>query len=93
MRTETKTVLSTWYIYIYFFFSTFRGVHTLIFTYVPYIVISLHGGPANFNWESEALFLWLAISLLSGGFISNLFGDYEKINMWKSDFASGIVAK
>ena len=29
-------------------FSTFRGAHTLIFTYVPYIVIGLHEEPANF---------------------------------------------
>ena len=27
--------------------STLRGVHTLIFTYVPYIVIGLHEEPAN----------------------------------------------
>ena len=27
----------------------FRGVHTLIFTYVPYIVISIHEEPANFS--------------------------------------------
>ena len=48
MRTETKTVLSTWYT------STFRGVHALIFQYVPYIVIGLvHEGPANFYREKR----------------------------------------
>ena len=39
------------------------------------------------------MFSWLAICLLSHGLISHLFCDYEKIDMWKSDFTSGIVAK
>ena len=35
-------------------FSTFRGVHVLIFQYVPYIVIGLvHEGPANFYREKR----------------------------------------
>ena len=36
-------------------FSTFRGVHTLIFTYVPYIVIGLHEEPANFYREKRSV--------------------------------------
>ena len=36
-------------------FSTFRGVHTLIFTYVPYIVIGLHEEPANFYREKQSV--------------------------------------
>ena len=32
-------------------FSTFRDVHTLIFTYVPYIVFGLHEEPASFYRE------------------------------------------
>ena len=32
-------------------FSTFRGVPTLIFTYVPYIAIGLHEEPANIYGE------------------------------------------
>ena len=34
-------------------FSTFRGVHTLIFTYVPYIAIGLHEEPANIYGETR----------------------------------------
>ena len=37
-------------------FSTFRGVHILIFTYVPYIVIGLHEEPANFCREKWRYF-------------------------------------
>ena len=36
-------------------FSTFRGVHTLIFTYVPYIVIGLYKEPANFYREKRSI--------------------------------------
>ena len=36
-------------------FSTFRGVHTLIFTYVPYIVIGLHEEPENFYKEKRSV--------------------------------------
>ena len=35
--------------------STFKGIHTLIFTYVPYIVTSLHDEPANFNREKRSV--------------------------------------
>ena len=40
----------------------FRGVHTLIFTYVPYIVISIHEEPANFS----QIFTGKSKALLSG---------------------------
>ena len=36
-------------------FSTFRGVHTLIFTYVPYIVIGLHEEPENLYKEKRSV--------------------------------------
>ena len=36
-------------------FSTFRGVHTLIFTCVPYIVIGLHEELANFYKEKRSV--------------------------------------
>ena len=36
-------------------FSTFRGVHSLIFTYVPYIVIGLQEEPANFYREKRSV--------------------------------------
>ena len=36
-------------------FSTFRGVHALIFIYVLYIVIGLHEEPANFNREKRSV--------------------------------------
>ena len=36
-------------------FSTFRGIHKLIFTYVPYIVIRLHEEPANFYREKRSV--------------------------------------
>ena len=36
-------------------FSTFRGIHKLIFTYVPYIVIGLHEEPANFYREKRSV--------------------------------------
>ena len=36
-------------------FSTFRGVHTLIFTYVLYIFIGLQEEPANFYWEKRSV--------------------------------------
>ena len=36
-------------------FSTFRGVHTLIFSYVPYIVIGLHEESANFHREKRSV--------------------------------------
>ena len=52
-------------------FSTFRGVHTLIFTYVPYIIIDLHEEPANFNRGKRSvafvtghLFTFLVVSSL-----------------------------
>ena len=35
--------------------STFRGVHTLIFTYVPHTDICLHGEPANFYREKRSV--------------------------------------
>ena len=54
-------------------FSTFRGVHTLIFTYVPYIVIGLHEEPANFYREKRSvafvtghLFTFLVVFSLIG---------------------------
>ena len=50
MRIETKTVPLTFLI-----FSTFRGVQTLIFTYVPYIVIGLQEEPANFYREKRSV--------------------------------------
>ena len=36
-------------------FSTFRGVHALIFTYVLYIVIGLHEEPANFYRKKRSV--------------------------------------
>ena len=36
-------------------FSTFRGVHPLIFTYVPYIVIGLHEELANFYRKKQSI--------------------------------------
>ena len=36
-------------------FSTFRGVHTLIFTYVPHVVIGLYKEPANFYREKRSI--------------------------------------
>ena len=36
-------------------FSTFRGVHTLIFTYVPYIAIGALEEPANFYREKRSV--------------------------------------
>ena len=36
-------------------FSTFRGVHALIFIYVLYIFIGLHEEPANFNREKRSV--------------------------------------
>ena len=50
-------------------FSTFRGVHTLIFTYVPYIIIDLREEPANFNRGKRSvafrhLFTFLVVSSL-----------------------------
>ena len=66
MRIETKTVPLTFLI-----FSTFRGVQTLIFTYVPYIVIGLQEEPANFYREKRSvafvtghLFTFLVVSSL-----------------------------
>ena len=44
-------------------FSTFRGVHTLIFTYVPYIVTDMRDRRI-FIGKSEALLSWLAIRLV-----------------------------
>ena len=48
------------------YFKTFRGVHTLIFPYVPYTVIGLvHQEPANFyKGKARRLLPWLAICLL-----------------------------
>ena len=52
-------------------FSTFRGVHALIFKYVPQIVFGLHGEPANFYREKRNvafvtghLFTFLVVSSL-----------------------------
>ena len=36
-------------------FSTFRGAHPLIFTYVPYIVIGLHEELANFYRKKQSI--------------------------------------
>ena len=44
-------------------FSTFRGVHTLIFTYVPYIITDMRNRRI-FMGKSEALLSWLAIRLV-----------------------------
>ena len=38
-------------------FSTFRSVHTLIFTYVSYIVIGLHEKPENIYREKRSVAL------------------------------------
>ena len=52
--------------------STFRGVHTLIFTYVPHTDICLNGEPANFYREKRSvafvtghLFTFLVVLSLS----------------------------
>ena len=52
--------------------STFRGVHTLIFTYVPHTDICLHREPANFYREKRSvafvtghLFTFLVVLSLS----------------------------
>ena len=68
-------------------FSTFRDVHALIFPYGPYIVIGLvDEEPANFYREKQRVaFVTGHFFYFSGGLISNLFGDYVNINMWKSD--------
>ena len=69
-------------------FSTFIGVHTLIFTCVDLIFLLVYMRNRRiFTGKSEALPQWLAICLLFfGGFISRWFGDYANINMWKSDY-------
>ena len=51
MRTKTKTFFRL------DIFSTFRRVHTLIFTYVSYIVIGLHEKPENFYREKRSVAL------------------------------------
>ena len=61
-------------------FSTFRGVHTLIFSYVPHIVIDVvHEEPANFYREKRRFAL--KILLFWWVYLSSVF----HINMWKSD--------
>ena len=63
-------------------FSTFKGLHKLILTYVSYIVIGLHQEPANFCREkAKRWFRDWPFVYFSGGCISYLFGDYANINM------------
>ena len=63
-------------------FSTFRGLHKLILTYVSYIVIGLREEPANFCREkAKRWFRDWPFAYFSGGCISYLFGDYANINM------------
>ena len=81
MRTKTKTVPSTWYIF------KVQKCTTLIFTYVSYIVIGLHEEPENFYREKRSVALVTGdLFTFFGGFISRRFGDYANINMWKSDY-------
>lgn len=66
--------------------STFRSVHTLIFTYVPCIVIGLHvfwGTGKFFKGKGKCCFCDWPFVYFSVGFISHLFGDIN-INVWKS---------
>ena len=58
-------------------FSTFRGVHRLIFPYVPYTVIGLvHREPANvFLGKAKSCFRDWPFVYFSSGFISHVFGD------------------
>ena len=59
------------------FLSTFRGVHRLIFPYVPYTVIGLvHREPANvFLGKAKSCFRDWPFVYFSSGFISHVFGD------------------
>ena len=80
MRTKTKTVPSTWYI-----FKVQKCTHTDL--YVSYIVIGLHEEPENFYREKRSVALTTGdLFTFFGGFISRRFGDYANINMWKSDY-------
>ena len=63
-------------------FSTFRSVHTLIFTYVPCNVNGLHEEEANFYREKRSVtFVTGHFFLFFYDFISHLFGVYANINM------------
>ena len=73
MRTKTKTFFRL------DIFSTFRSVHTLIFTYVSYIVIGLHEKPENFYREKRSVAL-VTGHLLTFLVVLSLFGDYANIS-------------
>ena len=84
MRTETKTVPSTWYI-----FNFQECTHTDFLVCALYC-IGLHEGSANFHREKRSVVfvtghLFIYLMILSHDFISHLFGDYANIDMWISD--------
>ena len=76
MRTETKTVPSTWFI-----FNVQGCTHTSICALYCY----RHSSWGTSEFLAKSCFRDWPFVYFSGGFISHLFGDYANINMWKSD--------
>ena len=81
MRTETKTVPSTWYI-----FNVQGCTHTNFHICALYCYWLTWGTGEFLEGKAKRSFRdWLFV-YFSGGFISPLFGDYANINMWKSEY-------
>ena len=91
MRTETKTVPSTWYI-----FNAQGCTHTAFCIYVPYIVSDLHEELANFyRGKRSVAFVTNQSFTFFSGFISHLFGDYailicENQTIWRLENSNEI---
>ena len=63
-------------------FSTFKGVPTVIFTYVLYLPYWLTLGTGQFLYgKAKRSFRDWPFVCFSGGFISHLFGDYANIKI------------
>ena len=80
MRTETKTVPSTWYI-----FNVQGCTHTDFHICALYCYWLTWGTGEFLKGKAKRFFRDWPFVYVTGGFISHQFGDYANINLWKSD--------
>ena len=80
LRTETKTVPSTWYIFNVQWFT-----HTDFHICALYCYWLTWGTGEFLKGKAKRFFRDWPFVYVTGGFISHQFGDYANINLWKSD--------
>ena len=80
LRTETKTVPSTWYI-----FNVQGCTHTDFHICALYCYWLTWGTGEFLKGKAKRFFRDWPFVYVTGGFISHQFGDYANINLWKSD--------